>query len=758
MLKRTLSLGLYCLLLVSVAAAQQDSITAWGSDSSGQVSNTPSGLDFVQIAGGEQHSLALHSNGSIVSWGFDQYGQVSNTPPGTDFIQVASGAHHSLALHADGTIETWGRNSYGQVSNAPSGPGFVQVVGGREHSLALHSDGSIHGWGGNTYGQASPPSGTDFVQVAAGLYHSFALRSDGTIVSWGYDQAGQVSDTPSGLGYIQVAGGSDHSLALHSDGSIVSWGSGSYGLIADTPLGNNYVQVAAGYLHSLALDSNGSIVSWGWDDSGQVSETPLGAGYGQVVGGWKHSTAMLGIDSDADGLIDRVEDSNNNGQVDPGESDPFDQDSDDDGLSDGEETAVPDPGLTWYFNPDTNHFYALVDNKTLYEAEFIANKFEGHVVTVNDLNESSWLATTFASYIGGGPHIVLGYYQDRDDPNYSEPDGGWKWISGETPAFTAWQINEPNNLGGSQDRANMVVAQGLESWDDGAMPFDRGLYALEAPFDSVPPKSNPLLWDSDGDGLSDGLESGLDTIYWDGHGIPGVSGTDPGVFVPDADPLTTTDPLDLDSDDDGLADDVEDLDLNGAAGPGETDASRADTDGDSLPDGLELGLAFGIPDTDLNVFTPDLDPLTTTDPLSSDTDGGGLDDGDEDFNRDGAFNYVEFDPNVPGDDRFNLQVSNLIPGQQATLSLSGHRAGSTVAVVYSLTGLGLTSTPFGFDLEILAPLTTLPAQVVFTSSSVQYADVPISAPAGLDIWFQSVEKLFFGDLFRMTQVLHAQTQ
>ncbi len=51
---------------------------------------------------------SLIAQGSVVSWGYDGYGQVSNTPPGTGFVQVAGGRHHSLALHQDGSIASWG--------------------------------------------------------------------------------------------------------------------------------------------------------------------------------------------------------------------------------------------------------------------------------------------------------------------------------------------------------------------------------------------------------------------------------------------------------------------------------------------------------------------------------------------------------------------------------------------------------------------------------------------------------------------------
>lgn len=62
----------------------------------------------------------------------------------------------------------------------------------------------------------------------------------------------------------------------------------------------------------------------------------------------------------------------------------------------------------------------------------------------------------------------------------------------------------------------------------------------------------------------------------------GALGTNTSVFIPDSDPSTTTDPLDSDSDDDGLPDAVEDVNANGRLDALETDASMVDSDSDGL--------------------------------------------------------------------------------------------------------------------------------------------------------------------------------
>jgi len=209
--------SIYSVTNMVPVTVEQDaySLVAWGYDNHGQVSNTPSGNDFVQVAAGYQSFHALKSDSSLVSWGYDNYGQVSNTPSGNDFVQVAAGAYGSVALKSDGSLVSWGADSLGQVSNTPSGNDFVQVSAGENHFLALKSDGSLVSWGYDSFGQVSnTPSGNNFVQVSGGDTHFLALKSDGSLVSWGWDLRGQVSNTPSGNDFVQVAAGGESSVAL----------------------------------------------------------------------------------------------------------------------------------------------------------------------------------------------------------------------------------------------------------------------------------------------------------------------------------------------------------------------------------------------------------------------------------------------------------------------------------------------------------------------------------------------------------------
>jgi hypothetical protein len=263
-------------------------LVAWG-----QLSNAPTGNDFIAVSSSASHCVALKSDGSLISWGLDNYGQVSNTPAGTGFRAVAAGVGHSVAVKSDGSLIAWGWNVYGQVSDTPTGNDFVAVTAGNGHSVALKSDGSLVAWGYNRYYQVSrTPAGNNFIDVAAGDMHNVALKSDGSLVAWGYDSYGQVYYTPSDNDFVAVAAGGWHNVALKSNGSLGAWGMNADNQLINAPSNNDFVHFEAGYEHGVALKSDGSLVAWGRDNYGQVSDTPTGNNFIAVAAGPYYNVAI----------------------------------------------------------------------------------------------------------------------------------------------------------------------------------------------------------------------------------------------------------------------------------------------------------------------------------------------------------------------------------------------------------------------------------------------------------------------------------
>ena len=146
-----------------------------------------------------------------------------------------------------------------------------------------------------------------------------------------------------------------------------------------------------------------------------------------------------------------------------------------------------------------------------------------------------------------------------------------------------------------------------------------------------------------------GFDIGLYRISTDGNDWFGEEWSDDVQLDEDGDALNHLEEYaygtlhtDADSDDDGLLDGVE-ISIG-------TLPTQCDTDGDGLTDGLELGVTRRTSDTNDGCFIGDRQPSTTTDPLVKDSDGGGLEDGEEDVDQDGLIDLWETDPRDPNDD------------------------------------------------------------------------------------------------------------
>lgn len=156
----------------------------------------------------------------------------------------------------------------------------------------------------------------------------------------------------------------------------------------------------------------------------------------------------------------------------------------------------------------------------------------------------------------------------------------------------------------------------------------------------------------------------------DGDGIPD-----------DVEIAIGTDPHDADSDDDGVPDGQERDPGLDTDGDGLINALDPDSDNDGLFDGTELGFNCSGKDTDASKghCRADADQgKTVTDPLNRDTDKGGVSDGSEDFNLDGAVEAGETDPTASnGADDKDVKDSDgdgLSDGLETTLRSDPHDA------------------------------------------------------------------------------------
>ena len=325
------------------------------------------------------------------------------------------------------------------------------------------------------------------------------------------------------------------------------------------------------------------------------------------------TTNPLNVDTDGDGLNDGVEDANGDGQTlntigstggapGSGETNPGNADTDGDGLTDGDETNGTGPlagiGSTDPLDTDTDDGGAQ----------------DGAEVTVDGTDPTAGNALDDAIDSDGdgitdGIEGVLG-----TDPDDADSDNDGLTDGQEVGANGVLDPGETNPLDADSDDDGL---------SDGTEVNGTGLLAAYGPTD-------PLDIDTDGDGINDGVEAGVSTDGLnpgnsDTAGIP-YDGTALG-FVGDADPGTTTDPTNTDSDGDGLPDGAEDLNGDGqtvntigdsvSSGTGETDPNNVDTDSDGLDDGDEVN------------GTGPLAGFGATDPLDADTDDGGTQDGTE---------------------------------------------------------------------------------------------------------------------------------
>ena len=388
---------------------------------------------------------------------------------------------------------------------------------------------------------------------------------------------------------------------------------------------------------------------------------------GNTVSGDACSSDCLNLDSDNDGILDHIEDPNDDGIVDPGESDPTDPcdpsdtvaacDTDNDGVPDG---LDPDPN-----NPDTDGDGLCDGNATVAGVCTGGEDTNGDGVVdpgESDPNDPCDPDDTAAACDTDNDGVP-----DGNDPNPNNPDTDGDGLC-DGAATVAGVCT-----GGEDTDGDGVVDPGESDPNDPCDP-DNTVAACDADNDGVPDGNdpNPNNPDTDGDGLCDGAAT-VAGVCTGGEDTDGDGVVDPG----ESDPNDPCDPNDTiaacDSDNDGVPD------------GNDPNPNNPDTDGDGVCDGAATvaGVCTGGEDTngDGVVDPGESDPNDPCDPDDTaaacdsdndgipdgndpnpnnpDTDGDGLCDGaatvagvctgGEDTNGDGVVDPGESDPNDPCD-------------------------------------------------------------------------------------------------------------
>ncbi len=220
----------------TVALKSDGTLWAWGRNGYGQLGTgdtldrkTPTriGTDtgWVAVSAADSHTVGLKSDGTLWAWGYNYFGQLGTgdtnnrfapakiVDTGVRWWMMDAGDQHIMALASDGSLWAWGNNSYGKLGTGGEGDRSIPtrvgtakdwraVSAGVDHSCALKSNGSLWIWGANRLGQLGTgevidplwrtrvDASMDWQSVTAGSSRTIAVKTDGSLWTWGVNFSG----------------------------------------------------------------------------------------------------------------------------------------------------------------------------------------------------------------------------------------------------------------------------------------------------------------------------------------------------------------------------------------------------------------------------------------------------------------------------------------------------------------------------------------------------------------------------------------
>jgi hypothetical protein len=143
-------------------------------------------------------------------------------------------------------------------------------------------------------------------------------------------------------------------------------------------------------------------------------------------------------------------------------------------------------------NPNNGHVYYLLSPLTWPEAESLALDFGGHLATVRNQTEQTWLWSTFNLYEGTQRSFWIGLYDP--DPYVTSSDLQQRkleffWSSGEPVIYTNWDTFQPD-FGGT-----VPTQSGTTMWNTAGGRWDNDFTnRLQRAVVEIVPPDAPLVW------------------------------------------------------------------------------------------------------------------------------------------------------------------------------------------------------------------------------------------------------------------------
>ncbi len=514
------------------------------------------------LAGGDEYSLALASDGHVWAWGKNDTGQLgngtlvnSNVPVPLKIVsgmaritRISAGLSFSGAVDENGAVWMWGSNFYGQLGNGNSDnqalptkvalPPVSLLACGFYHTLAVDLSGNLWAWGHNyngTYGNGTtttdypnpnlypvpitrPTGMAPIIQIAAGWEESYILDANGNVWAWGHN-GGSSGDGQPNASSIPVQ---------------IKWSN----TMAQLPAMS---EIAVTYRHVIAKAVNGSLWGWGDNSYGQLGTgntntltRPQPIFWGtypptSIAAGWRHSlvtTSDSGLWSAGDnGYGELGFNTTNNASV-----------------------YVPTPVATGFVKVAAGSYHSLAakadgsvfscgDNSSgqLGDGTIV----EKHVlVNVHNLNlgkddsdgdglPDSWEYFYFGNFSKGGADE----YMNAGVNNWTKQRLGLNPLSIDTDGdgmTDAWELAhgldplDPSDAANDPDNDGLTNLQEMTKGTDPRSPYS--LYPDVLDSIAVQPGFNYSTLDYDGDGLTNVQEALLGTNPFvadtDGDGVP----------------------------------------------------------------------------------------------------------------------------------------------------------------------------------------------------------------------------------------------